>query len=204
MPEINIYRCTQIIMIHEIHTHFHIRIIRKIIGSLYLTVNRLARNMILSGNICNFFSPVLQCQNMCQLFFCKRIFPSGIFFLFRNNAVIHISIQASVIVGISGYLLQFMNICCSKNLLYLVFKIHINITTFKETLWKPLSHRTVCVIEYSMEQKEVSRNNFLTLLCTHLLNMIICFFLFPLQKSLGFPHNILENFQVFQCICCFQ
>ena len=50
----------------------------------------------------------------------------------------------------------------------------------------------------------LSINSFLTLLCTHLLNMIICFFLFPLQKSFSFPHNILENFQIFQCICCFQ
>ena len=98
-----------------------------------------------------FFSPVLPCQNMCQLFFCKRIFPSGIFLLFRNTAVIHICLQTSVIVSISGYLLQFINICCSKNLLYLFLKVHIHITTFKKTLWKSLSHRTVCVIEYSME-----------------------------------------------------
>ena len=47
----------------------------------------------------------------------------------RDNAVIHISIQTSVIVGISGYLLQFMNIYCSKNLLYLILKVHIHITT---------------------------------------------------------------------------
>ena len=55
-----------------------------------------------------------------------------------------------------------------------------------------------------MEQKEVSRNSFLTLLHPYLLNMIICFFSFLLQKSFGFLHNILENFHVFQCICCFQ
>ena len=64
--------------------------------------------------------------------------------------------------------------------------------------------KIICIIDYHMEQKEVSRNSFLTLLHPYLLNMIICFFLFPLQKSFNFPHNILENFQVFQCICCFQ